>query len=275
MTGTAFRTTLLASAVALAGALSAGTALAADDQAQTPSNLRGTITEISDDGFTVRSNQNGETHRIAVSDSTRFSAVRRASLDEISEGTFIGTANVPGNDGQASRALEMVIFPESMKGTGLGNYPWDMPRGASAGSNAGDRLGGAGSSSTMTNGTVTGSEDGEKLGGAGGNSSMTNGTVTDTGGSKKLGGASGGSTMTNGTVSGTDSSNGTMTLTVDYGDGSKQIRVPRNVPTVKAQQATMEDLSTGQAVFVAGDMNQSPIPAKVVIVGLDGTVPPM
>ncbi|NRB55728.1 MAG: metal ABC transporter permease [Salinicola sp.] len=227
----------------------AASALAAQN---IPNNLRGTITAVSDDGITVESITDGSSHRVTIGDDTRLAAVSKSSLDEIEEGTFIGTANLPGEDGQPAKALEMVIFPESMKGTGEGDYPWDMPRGATEGGFGGEKLGGSGSGSTMTNGTVS---------------------ATDGGG--EMGGAPGGSTMTNGTVNRAADEDGMMTLTVDYGDGSKQIRVPSDVPTVKVSKGSMDDLEQGAAVFVAGDITQDPIEAKAVIVGLDGTVPPM
>ncbi|MDH4571137.1 metal ABC transporter permease [Salinicola acroporae] len=227
----------------------AASALAAQNA---PNHLRGTITAVDDDGITVESLTDGSSHRVTIGDDTRLAAVSKSSLDEIAEGTFIGTANMPGEDGQPATALEMVIFPESMNGTGEGDYPWDMPRGATEGGSGGEKLGGSGSGSTMTNGTVS---------------------ATDSGG--KMGGASSGSTMTNGTVNRAADEDGMMTLTVDYGDGSKQIRVPSDIPTVKVSKGSMDDLKQDAAVFVAGDITQDPIEAKAVIVGRDGTVPPM
>ncbi|WP_342595646.1 hypothetical protein AAGT95_04105 [Salinicola lusitanus] len=250
----------------------AASALAAQD---TPNHLRGTITAVDDDGITVESLTDGSSHRVTIGDDTRLAAVSKSSLDEIEEGTFIGTANMPGEDGQPAKALEMVIFPESMKGTGEGDYPWDMPRGATEGGSGGEKLGGSGSGSTMTNGTVSSTDGGDKMGGTSSGSTMTNGTVSATDGGGKMGGASSGSTMTNGTVNRAADEDGMMTLTVDYGDGSKQIRVPSDVPTVKVSKGSRDDLKQDAAVFVAGDITQDPIEAKVVIVGLDGTVPPM
>jgi len=240
-----------------AASVFATSALAADDM---PKNLRGTITEVGDQSITVESVTDGSSHEVTLGDNPRIAAVSDSSLDEIEEGTFIGTANVPGEDGQPAKALEMVIFPDSMKGTGEGDYPWDMPRGAMSDSTGGEKMGGASSGSTMTNGTVSATDDSDAMG-------------DETGG--KMGGASGGSTMTNGTVNSAADEDGMMTLTVDYGDGSKQIRVPSDVPTVMVSKGSMDDLKTGAAVFVAGDITQDPIQAKAVIVGRDGTVPPM
>ncbi|WP_110691205.1 metal ABC transporter permease [Salinicola endophyticus] len=247
----------------------AATALAAQN-GDAPQHLRGTITEVGDHAFSVESHPDGKVHKVTFDDATRLAGVTRSSLDQIKEGTFIGTANVPGADGKPSQAQEVVVFPDSMRGTGEGDYPWDTPRGAMQQGASGETMG-----SDKMGGDNAG---GEKLGGAGGGSSMTNGTVsaaTHQGSSGKLGGADSASTMTNGTVDSSQAQGGTLTLTVDYGNGSKQIQVPSDVPVVKVSKASMETLKKGSAVFVAGDMSQDPIPAKVVIVGIDGTVPPM
>ncbi len=250
----AARPTLLASAIALACAFSAGSALAAGQSDSAPEHLRGTITAVSDHGFSVESARDGRTHEVRLSDDTRLAGVTPSSLEAIREGTFIGTANAPGQNGQPSKALEVVVFPEEMKGTGEGDYPWDTPRGHE--NTSGGKMGGSGSSASMTNGTVSQADSG-KMGGSGSGSSMTNGTVS----------------QASNDITGGDQ--GMMTLTVDYGDGKKQIMVPRDVPVVAVQKATMDDIKTGEAVFVGGDLSASPVQAKVVIVGLDGTVPPM
>lgn len=251
---------LLAPIMLLVSAMAAGSVLAADDM---PKHLRGTITAVSDAGFTVES-KDGASHKVEMGSDARVAGVVPSSLDQIEEGTFIGTANV--ENGDSARALEVVIFPESMKGTGLGDYPWDLsPQGQSS-TDDGKMSGG----SAMTNGTVSESSEGsDKMTGG---SAMTNGTVSESSGSSDK--MNGGSTMTNGTVS-QSSGSGEMTLKVDYGKGSKQIVVPQDVPVVAVQKASMDDIKEGAAVFVAGDMSQSPIKAKTVIVGIDGTAPPM
>ncbi len=66
----------------------------------------------------------------------RVTGVKRASLSDIHQGSFIGTAALPGPDGTL-RALEVNIFPESMRGVGEGHRTMD-----------------AGQDKTMTNGAV-------------------------------------------------------------------------------------------------------------------------
>jgi len=51
--------------------------------------------------------------------------VAKASLADVKEGSFVGITGMPQPDGSQS-ALEVHIFPESMRGTGEGHYPWDL-----------------------------------------------------------------------------------------------------------------------------------------------------
>jgi hypothetical protein len=52
-------------------------------------------------------------------------AVVPAELGAIAAGTFVGTAAVPRPDGRLM-SLEVVVFPEAMRGTGEGHYGWDL-----------------------------------------------------------------------------------------------------------------------------------------------------
>ena len=46
-------------------------------------------------------------------------------MADIKPGTFIGTATLPGET-DTMKALEVVVFPEKMRGVGEGHYPWDL-----------------------------------------------------------------------------------------------------------------------------------------------------
>jgi hypothetical protein len=227
-----FLKTRLAIALLLAGSITTGIAIAED----VPVHVRGTITAVTDGGFTVQTATGSQT--VAIAADTHIAGVVPSSLDEIKSGSFIGTANVPSGD--SSRALEVVVFPESMKGSGLGDYAWDLPAHG-------------GAKSAMTNGTVS-------------SSAMTNGTVKTSNAAKP-------SAMTNGTVKSTTGT-GARSLVVDYGKGEKTIKVPANVPVVTFKPADKTALVPGAHVFVAGKAG-TPVNAAIVAVGLDGTVPPM
>lgn len=205
--------------------------------AEAPVHVRGTIESVTASAITVKTADGDKT--IALNAATKTVGVVPSSLDQIKPGTFIGTANVK-RQGRAT-ALEMVVFPDSMKGMGLGDYPWDL---APAGG------------SNMANGNVNAS-------------AMTNGTVT----SRNHGGMAMHSSMTNGTVKKASNSRG-MNLLVDYGKGKKTIHVPSDVPVVTFQPADRSALIKGAHVFVVAKPG-TPMNAALVAVGINGTVPPM
>ena len=53
-----------------------------------------------------------------------------AQPSEIKEGSYVGTAAVPQADGTL-KALEMQVFPPSMRGVGEGSRDWDLGAGSS------------------------------------------------------------------------------------------------------------------------------------------------
>jgi hypothetical protein len=205
--------------------------------ADQPIHVRGTVSDVTATGFTVQTDTGIQT--IVLSSGTTVTGVVPSTLDEVKPGSLIGSANVP--NGGASRALEVVIFPPGVKGT-VGDSAWDSPAKG-------------GSASAMTNGSVT-------------SSAMTNGTV------KKMNhGMPMQSAMTNGTVK-TAAGSGDRTIVVDYGNGEKTINVPADAPVVTLKPADKSMIVKGAHVFVAGKPG-NPVNALAVLVGIDGTVPPM
>jgi hypothetical protein len=93
--------------------------------AQTPtSRVRGAIDSFSGTELVVKS-RTGESEKIVLPESARVASVSKAALTDIKSGTFIGTAAMPA-EGGTLRALEVLIFPEAMRGTGEGHRPWDL-----------------------------------------------------------------------------------------------------------------------------------------------------
>lgn len=114
--------------------------------AQTVQRVRGTVKALEGNVLVVDTRE-GDVARITLAPNYAVAAVVPATLADAKPGTYIGTAAVGPKD--KLRAVEVLIFPEAMKGSGEGHYPWDlMPE------------------STMTNATieseVTGS-DGREL----------------------------------------------------------------------------------------------------------------
>ncbi len=184
--------------------LACGTALA-----QVPPRTRGVITAVNDDGVTLRSHAGTVTLRTTAN--TGYVGATKADLSAVQSGRFIGTAAVPQPDGTL-KALEVTVFPESMRGAGEGNYGWDLGK----------------------------------------NSSMTNGTI--------------------GSVVGTSG----RTMTVDYKGGQKKLLVPDDVPVVDLEPGSKALLKPGAHVVAFGPKGaDGSVDATRIIIGEDGTVPPM
>ncbi len=98
--------------------------------------VRGSIVATSQTAFTVKTATAVVT--IAYGPKTIFVGAERGSPADVVPGAFIGVANVPGAN--ASRALEVSVFDEKLRGVGEGDGPWEAP---------------AQHGSRMTNGTVT------------------------------------------------------------------------------------------------------------------------
>jgi hypothetical protein len=98
--------------------------------------LRGTIASLEGSTLTVKTREGPEA-AVALKPGWRVAGVAKVSAEDIKPGDFVGIASLPtaaGGDG----AIEVLVFPPSMKGTGEGSYPWDLkPK------------------SSMTNATVT------------------------------------------------------------------------------------------------------------------------
>ena len=103
----------------------------------TPTRIRGTIEKLEGQTLKVKSREGAEL-TIALAPNFTVSAVVKKSLADIKTGDYVGAAPVKGTDGKL-RALEVLIFPEAMRGTGEGERPWDLTP-----------------DSLMTNATVTG-----------------------------------------------------------------------------------------------------------------------
>ena len=223
--------------LALTGLLAAVTSAQAAPKVE---RLRGTIEAVAGGGFTLKT-LDGKTERFALDPEAKVSWVVPAKLDQITDGVFIGTAT----KGEPPVALEVVLFPEAMRGTGEGHYDWDMIPDTT--------VGGGQVKSAMTNGTVK---------------AATSSTVPEAPRVK--------SAMTNGTVKASGGGSERM-LTVDYGKGqSIRILVPAQAPVVTFEPANASALSAGAKAFVvAARGDDDKLTARRVAVGKDGLTPPM
>jgi hypothetical protein len=93
--------------------------------AQTPpTRLRGSIAAIDDKTVTVATRE-GSTAKVNLADNWAVLLVVPVTMADIKENSFVGIASMKGADGTLS-ALEVLVFPENMRGVGEGHYPWDL-----------------------------------------------------------------------------------------------------------------------------------------------------
>jgi hypothetical protein len=120
-------------------ALGALVCLCAQTLAQTPvptQRIRGDVVALDGVHLQVKS-RGGEMLAVTLADNYAVNAVAKVDLAAVKPGAFVGVASMPQPDGTLT-ALEVLVFPEAMRGTGEGHYPWDLKPG-----------------SMMTNATVT------------------------------------------------------------------------------------------------------------------------
>ncbi|WP_027565347.1 hypothetical protein [Bradyrhizobium sp. URHA0013] len=93
-------------------------------RAPVPTRVRGTIESVNGDTMQVKA-RSGEDVKLHIASDVNVSGITRISLGDIKPGSFVGATTVPGPDGGAN-AVEVHVFPESMRGTGEGSRPYDL-----------------------------------------------------------------------------------------------------------------------------------------------------
>ena len=222
----------------LAIATSALTPFVALATTGTPERVRGVIASAGANSITVDPYA-CKPVAVALNDQTAYLKVEKSSLDKVEKGSFIGTATK--DVGGTQVALEVVIFPPSLRGTGEGHYAWDkIP------------------DTTLSGGVQT-------------SSSMTNGNVTAV--STSLPDVN--SSMTNGDVAAAKSQGGVTHLVVTYKGGKQDVLVPPTAPIVTFRPGTKAELAKGGDVFIKATETDSGLVANTVAVGVGGIKPPM
>jgi len=92
--------------------------------AQETVRIRGTIERIEGPVYVVK-NRDGAELKLTVTDNPLFVVIVPAKMADIKQGMFVGSAGMMQPDG-SQKAIEVHIFPESMRGTGEGHYDWDL-----------------------------------------------------------------------------------------------------------------------------------------------------
>jgi hypothetical protein len=97
--------------------------------------IRGTLAAIDNAHVEVKA-RDGSDQVIALKPGYTIAGVTDASITDIKKGDYLGITSVPTSEG-GDGAVEVLIFPASMKGAGEGSFAYDLTP-----------------NSTMTNGTV-------------------------------------------------------------------------------------------------------------------------
>jgi hypothetical protein len=216
----------------------AGLSIAIANAAE-PERIRGTVSAVSANGVTV-STATGDISMQAGA-GTKYLTVAHSDLDHIATGSYIGVA--AKNIGEKLVALDVLVFPPSMKGAAEGHFDWDrMPDTTLSG--------GASTASSMTNGSVAAFAQGGSA-------------------------APVASSMTNGSVVATSQGGATKQVTLTYSGGKQTILVPPTAPVVTLQSAAASDLKPGDKVFVNAIVDGGKTTAALILVGSNSFAPPI
>jgi hypothetical protein len=115
---------ILALLLVAIGAIIAPPAMAQAPTAAERTRVAGTVTKLDGDRLTVKA-ADGGTQTVMLSADAQIYGVEKRRFSDIKPGDFVASGGVRGTDGQI-HAVELRIFPESMRGVGEGQRPWDV-----------------------------------------------------------------------------------------------------------------------------------------------------
>src|SRR3977135_3964112 len=90
--------------------------------------IRGDVVSV--DGLNLQvKERSGEMLTIKLAENYVVTGVTKVGIEAITPNAFVGVASMPQSDGPQT-ALEVLVFPESGRGSGEGHYPWDLQPGS-------------------------------------------------------------------------------------------------------------------------------------------------
>ena len=98
--------------------------------AQAPSagarvRVAGTVDKLDGDKLAVADTKGGQPITVVLADNAAVFGVEKRTVADIKPGDFLASGGVKGTDGKI-HAVEVRIFPESLRGIGEGQRPWDV-----------------------------------------------------------------------------------------------------------------------------------------------------
>src|SRR5215471_16293136 len=110
----------------IAAALVAFLAMPANAQsppATTPMRVAGAVDKLDGNNLSV-SMKDGQAVTVVLADNAAVFGVEKRTLADIKPGDYLASGGVKGTDGKI-HAVEVRIFPETLRGTGEGQRAWD------------------------------------------------------------------------------------------------------------------------------------------------------
>jgi hypothetical protein len=98
-------------------------ALPALAQNAPPVRVAGMIEKLDGATLTVKT-KDGDTRAVTMADNATIYGVEKRTMADIKPGDFVASGGMKGTDGQI-HAVEVRIFPQSLRGTGEGQRPWN------------------------------------------------------------------------------------------------------------------------------------------------------
>jgi len=96
----------------------------AQQPAAPPQRIRGDIAKVEGYMVTVKT-RGGDMVTVKLAEKLAVAGVKKADFTDVAQGKFVGVASRPQPDGSLV-ALEVLIFPETSRGSNEGHYPWDL-----------------------------------------------------------------------------------------------------------------------------------------------------
>src|SRR5262249_52845174 len=83
----------------------------------------GTVEKLDGNNLMVKAND-GQPVTVVLDDNAAVFGVEKRSIADVKPGDYLASGGVKGTDGKI-HAVEVRIFPETLRGTGEGQRPWD------------------------------------------------------------------------------------------------------------------------------------------------------
>jgi hypothetical protein len=96
--------------------------------AQSTARVRGTLEQVDAKAISVKQ-RSGDVASVALPEKFAISEAVPIEMTAVQNGGYVGIAAMPQPDGSLE-AIEVLVFPETARGTAEGHRPWDLQPGS-------------------------------------------------------------------------------------------------------------------------------------------------